>query len=50
MLDLDNAGRNVSFAVNFLEFFPSEGGLITPHIPLVVPPNAGRAFEVVGGK
>ena len=50
LLDLDNAGGNVSLALNFLEFFPSEGWLMTSHVPLVVPPNAGRAFEVVGGK
>ena len=50
LLDFDNAGGDVSLALNFLEFFPSEGGFITSHVPLVVPPNAGRAFEVVGGK
>jgi len=50
LLDLDNAGGDVCLAVNFLEFLPSEGWFITSHVPLVVPPNAGRAFEVVGGK
>ena len=50
LLDLDNAGGDVCLAVSFLEFFPSEGWFITSHVPLVVPPNAGRAFEVVSGK
>ena len=50
VLDLDNAGGNVSLAVNFFEFIPGEGWFISSQVPLIVPPNAGRAFKVVGGK